>query len=372
MDRLPARRRLLALENAVAAIQSRLDDLTASLEDILDSVAGRAPASEVERLSHAFDLIEERAPASEIARLNHAFEQISELTRQTRAIDDEVTQAHTTLDQLAPEVARISHEVLWESERTNQLLERAVELSPEVAQPNYLANALNSRFDALYHRFENLYRGSREDILERVQHYQLLLDLASLREIGPAVDLGAGRGEWVEFLKNRGFNAYGVDVNEELADAAAAIGVEVRIEDIVSHLRSLGPNTAGLISMFHVAEHLDFEVLTSVIRAASLALNHGGVLLIETPNPTNLRVGAAGFYLDPTHVKPLHPTLLHFLYTESGLTRVSTHFLNQGDQEPSLEVPMALREDPAGLRLVDFLNQNLLSPLDYVVIGYKS
>ena len=175
----------------------------------------------------------------------------------------------------------------------------------------------------------------------------------------------------MEFLTDLGFDAYGVDLNDEMASSGAKKGLTIRNQDILKHLRSLPSNSVGMISMFHVAEHLEYEVLVNVIRASSVALSIGGVLLIETPNPTNLVVGAASFYLDPTHVKPIHPLLLEFLLTESGLNEVTTRYLNSGSEQP-LEVPAPLLDDADGVRLVDLLNQHILSPLDYVSIGYKT
>jgi O-antigen chain-terminating methyltransferase len=357
---------------AIAALQEELSRVPPATEIqrlnyAFELIADRAPASEIERLNHAFELIADRAPASEIERLSHAFEQLSDLARQFEATRKE-------LSDLASRLGRVSQDVTWESERTNRLLEKAEGALPGPMDEHSVesfASHLNSRFDALYHRFENLYRGSRGEITERLGVYRQLLDLPKLREIGPAIDLGAGRGEWIEFLSGLGFEAYGVDVNEEMARAAAELGLAMRVDDILSHLRSLEHNSVGIVSMFHVAEHLEFEVLVNVIRASSLVLDIGGALVIETPNPTNLLVGAASFYLDPTHIKPIHPKLLEFLYAETGFTRVVTHYLNQGGQLP-LDVPQALQEDPAGLRLVEFLNENLLGPLDYVVVGYKS
>jgi O-antigen chain-terminating methyltransferase len=81
-------------------------------------------------------------------------------------------------------------------------------------------------------------------------------------------------------------------------------------------------------------------------------------------------VGASSFYLDPTHVKPIHPKLLEFLFIEADLTDVTIHFLNPGAESP-LEVPEALMGDPDGEQMVALLNEHLLTPFDYVVIGYK-
>jgi len=374
MSPFGSRRKIAELARAVRELASHLEELEGRIAD-------RAPASEVERLNHAFDMIADQVPRSEIERLNHAFVLIGDLARRSEAehreieaTQREISDTGSVLSDLTSGLGRVSHDMTWQSERMNRLLEAAeaaLSDSPHAERTEHLARRLQSRFDALYHRFESLYRGSRQEIKARLELYLDLLDLEYLREIGPAVDLGAGRGEWVEFLNGLGFDVYGVDANEEMIGAAAELGLEIRVDDILNHLRSLDQNSLGMVSMFHVAEHLEFEVLVSVIRAAFLALANGGALVIETPNPTNLRVGAAGFYLDPTHLKPLHPTLLRFLYAESGFTRITTHYLDQGDQEPALEVPKAMHGDPAGLRLVDFLNQNLLSPLDYVVVGYK-
>jgi O-antigen chain-terminating methyltransferase len=185
------------------------------------------------------------------------------------------------------------------------------------------------------------------------------------------VDLGAGRGEWVELLTDLGFDAYGVDVNADMASVAAEQGLTIKVEDLLAHVRSLERDTVGVISMFHVAEHLEFDALIGVIRGAALALAVGGALIVETPNPTNLQVGAASFYLDPTHIKPLHPRLLEFLFSESGFNSVVVHYLNPGPV-PSLKIPRALAEDPDAARLVELVNQSLLSPYDYTVIGYKA
>jgi SAM-dependent methyltransferase len=372
MTRRSSKERIAELEAAVSQMSDRLSQLE-------ESVADRAPSSEIERLNYAFELIADRAPASEIERLNYAFELICD--RAPASEIERVNQAYEHLAQLAQTASeseerldRVTNDILRESERINILLEdveRALPGPVDGEQLESFGDQLSSRFDALYHRFENLYRGSRAEIIKRMGAYHDLMDLSKLREVGPAVDLGAGRGEWVEFLSDLGFQAYGVDLNEEMASSAAERGLTIRKEDILTHLRSLPSGSVGIISMFHVAEHLEFDVLVNVIRASSVALSIGGVLLIETPNPTNLVVGAASFYLDPTHVKPIHPLLLKFLMVESGLQEIATEYLNAGTELP-LEVPMSWLNDADGVRLIDLVNRHILSPFDYVVIGYKS
>jgi SAM-dependent methyltransferase len=380
MPRTSKAKRLQALESAIAELSARLDLLDAT-------VADRAPFSEVERLNHAFALISDRAPASEIERLNHAYELISdrapagEIDRLNLAfaalssLQDQIHELNRTTEELLSKSERTFQGLLSESDRLNALIETASEAMAEGREESQIvrsiADHLDSRFDVTYHRFENLYRGSRSEIKSRMTAYHDLVDLPKLRDIGPAVDLGAGRGEWVELLSELGFDAYGVDVNADMASVAAEQGLTIKVEDLLTHVRSLERDTVGIISMFHVAEHLDFDALIGVIRGAALALAVGGALIVETPNPTNLQVGAASFYLDPTHVKPLHPRLLEFLFSENGFNSVVVHYLNPGPQ-PSLKIPRALAEDPDAARLVELVNQSLLSPYDYAVIGYKA
>lgn len=133
MDRLPTRRRVLALEKALAAIQSRFDDLKASLEGIQGSVAASAPASEIERLNHAFDLIAAKAPISEIERLDQAFSLIAQLNELTadRAPVSEVARLDHAFDLIADrapgsEIARLDHAI--ELIANHRASERVVEV----------------------------------------------------------------------------------------------------------------------------------------------------------------------------------------------------------------------------------------------------
>jgi O-antigen chain-terminating methyltransferase len=349
-------------------IEANVAELSARTEQLAADVANRAPLSEVERLNNAYDilsqvfeLLSDRAPASEIERLDRAYQVMADIQQQLHNVNLELSNLKATS-------GRNRRDLMWESERLNAIIEKAGDAADGAVWVESLSGQLESRFDLLYHRFEDLYRGSREEITKRLGIYEELLDLPKLREVGPAVDLGAGRGEWVEFLTGHGFDAYGVDVNGDMAAAAAQRGLNIEVGDILDHVRTLAPNTIGAISMFHVAEHLDFEALVGVIRSSALALADGGVLIVETPNPTNLQVGSAAFYLDPTHIKPIHPNLLEFVFAESGLTDVTVHYLNRGPQPP-LQVPLALKGDEAGEAMIELLNEQLLTPFDYVVIG---
>ena len=196
--------------------------------------------------------------------------------------------------------------------------------------------------DDFYRRFEDAFRGSRETIDARLAVYQPLLDaLHALDPAAPALDLGCGRGEWLARLARSGLPASGVDLDAGQVAASREAGLEVRQQCAFEALAQTPPGSLALVSAFHVVEHLPFGDLRRLLVLAREALRPGGVLLLETPNPENLCVGATHFHLDPTHCTPLPPALLAFAVEAAGFGATRTLRLNQpphleGDAAPGL------------------------------------
>lgn len=188
------------------------------------------------------------------------------------------------------------------------------------------------RQDAVYERFEEAYRGTEADIRERVAVY--VPDVEFLAQgTAPLLDVGCGRGEWLTLLRERGIPSQGVDLNETMVARCVGAGLDVRFGDAIDALLTAPPGSLGAVTAFHVVEHLRMADLVAFLEAARSALRPGGVIILETPNPTNLLVGAATFYRDPTHVRPLHPDLLGFLVAELGFADVDTRFLHPIEEE---------------------------------------
>jgi len=196
--------------------------------------------------------------------------------------------------------------------------------------------------DDFYWRFEDAFRGSRETIDARLAVYQPLLDaLHALDPAAPALDLGCGRGEWLGRLVRSGLPASGVDLDAGQVAASHEAGLAVRQQCAFEALAQTPPGSLALVSAFHVVEHLPFGDLRRLLVLAREALRPGGVLLLETPNPENLCVGATHFHLDPTHCTPLPPALLAFAVEAAGFGATRTLRLNQpphleGDAAPGL------------------------------------
>lgn len=173
-----------------------------------------------------------------------------------------------------------------------------------------------------YSAFEAAHRGPRELIKERLRVYSpFYLPLRQLAAGGAALDLGCGRGEWLELLQQEGFAAHGVDLDEGMLAACHEQGLSVTCEDALAALEKLPDASQVLVSAFHLVEHLPFDAVRQLISQALRVLQPGGLLILETPNPENIVVGTNNFYLDPTHLRPLPAQLLEFAAQHQGFER---------------------------------------------------
>lgn len=183
-----------------------------------------------------------------------------------------------------------------------------------------------------YRAFEDRYRGSRETIKERLRAYlPFLQPLAGAQ--AAALDLGCGRGEWLELLGEHGFAARGIDLDDGMLAACLERGLDVKNQDALAALREQPDNSLALVSAFHLVEHIPFDLVRQLIAEALRALQPGGLLIMETPNPENLVVGASDFYTDPSHERPVPPNLLAFAAEHGGFAR---HKVVRLQEDPQL------------------------------------
>lgn len=177
--------------------------------------------------------------------------------------------------------------------------------------------------EGFYRAFEELHRGTRELIKLRLRVYLPFIEpLRALYEPANAVDLGCGRGEWLELLQESGFDAQGIDLDDGMLAASRALGLNVQMRDAIGFLKELPDASQVVISGFHIAEHISFSDLQVLVQEAFRVLKPAGLLILETPNPENIVVGTANFYLDPTHMRPIPPQLLSFLPEYYGFEKV--------------------------------------------------
>lgn len=214
--------------------------------------------------------------------------------------------------------------------------------------------------DNFYRAFEDRHRGSRELIKARLQVYlPFVRPLLTQFPNAMAVDLGCGRGEWLEVVSSTGFRAKGVDLDEGMLKACHQLGLDVERREALDALKSLADSSIGIVSAFHVVEHISFDDVRTLITEALRVLVPGGLLIMETPNPENIVVAGSRFYMDPSHLRPLPPPLLSFAAEYAGYERVKVLRLQEN---------AALRDQAAKISLLHVLEE--VSP-DYAVVAQK-
>jgi len=217
--------------------------------------------------------------------------------------------------------------------------------------------------DSFYLAFENRFRGDAATIRERQSYYlPMLEELAPLNNGLPLVDIGCGRGEWLQMLPER-LNRIGIDLNSMNVEACHAQGLSAVQQDALIWLANQPENSVAAVTAFHVIEHLSFEQFNVLLDECQRVLAPGGVVIFETPNPENLISAATHFYTDPTHLHPLPPAFTEFLVEFKGFEQVQIHRLNPIPRE------YALNEDSEVARRCDAL---FYGPQDYAVTASKS
>jgi O-antigen chain-terminating methyltransferase len=206
-----------------------------------------------------------------------------------------------------------------------------------------------------YARFAEAFRGSEE----RVQEAQGIY-LDDFRNCTNVLDIGCGRGEFLELMREAGVQARGIDSSLESIALCREKNLPAEIADLFEYLRGLDDGELDGIFCSQVVEHLPPERLPEMVGLAASKLRRGGVIAIETPNPECLAIFSTYFYLDPTHYRPVPHKLLTFYLSEFGIGDLQVRYLEQAmDSMPSLaELPEAFREAFFG-------------GLDYSIVGRK-
>lgn len=325
----------------------------------LPAVWGTASAGQAHAAAARTEAGEARAQAGE------ARAQAAQAREMLRAESDALK---CDLDRLLGQIAALRREIMFQQRRLTRLAESGSTGSQQMAAAASAQAAgafagSDQRLDALYVAFEDVFRGTREDIKGRISQYLGRLVLAGAGQSSkPIVDVGCGRGEWLEALKESGLAAYGVDSNSMMVERSRSLGLNVVHGDLLEHLRNLEDESRSAVTAFHVVEHVPLGVLVDFLDESLRVLAPGGLLLLETPNPENMRVGATTFYNDPTHRNPIPPETLRFMVEHRGFTEaeiIRLHPAPSSDQ---------LRGDDWNFQ---HLNALLFGPRDYSIMARR-
>lgn len=228
----------------------------------------------------------------------------------------------------------------------------------------------SSRAALDYRGFEDRHRGSFENTKKLLEPY-----VAHFRSSRRVLDIGCGRGEFLQLLKENSISGYGVDLDQGMVDAAIERGLEVVVGDAIEHLFQLPAQAIDGVFSSQVAEHLQTSQLVTMIELCYRRLDAGGVCVIETPNPESLFIFHSFFYVDLTHIKPIHPEALRWAMESVGFTNVRIDKIQPvppgtrlQDLPPELvsEVGWDIAQQNTAR-----LNSLIYGPQHYAAIGFK-
>lgn len=243
-------------------------------------------------------------------------------------------------------------------------------LAQSPVPPERAEAAARAMDGALYEAFENEFRGDPAEIRERLSFY-----VPHFGELGPVVDLGCGRGEFLDLLREAKIEALGVDANPRAIQACRARGLAASEGDLLGFLLGRDAESLGGVFAAQVAEHLPPPVLQAMLAQAHRALRPGGLLVLETVNTRSVIGLLEVFQRDLTHEKPLHAETLAFLVAAAGFSDVRVEYLRPVEPASRLQpVPVDGLPRAAAETLnenVARLNALLYGPQEFAVFARR-
>lgn len=223
-----------------------------------------------------------------------------------------------------------------------------------------------------YTAFEAHFRGSREEIKAKLSIYLPLIEQLAPTDEHSVLDVGCGRGEWLELLREREIYGEGVDSNHDFIDSCRKNGLTVIQEDVFDFFNRSDNRQYKLITGFHILEHIPSDRQIDFLQHIFSLLAPGGLVILETPNPENITVGSCNFYIDPTHLRPVPPQLASFFALQAGFVSPLIARVNRftvGNK------PRTMPDTIAGAdffnELVNLVSSRLLQAPDYSLIAFK-
>ena len=376
-----------ALRNELAqSVAARAEGLralearTGALESAVDSTRDMLYAGSAERASQ-HQALQERLAAHQAALRQWQAAKEDAALRTEEALRAQEAQQEARLKALGDRqstqdaaLARLREQVGNDQRSLRAMLERlTVFLDVAVRhQANETGRDVEGELpvDTQYASFEQAFRGEREQIKQRVAYYLDTLAMAGIEpgDEGVILDLGSGRGEWLEVLQERGYRGRGVDLDRGMLKESEARGHDVVEADALDYLRAQDSSSIAVISSLHMVEHIPHSVLLHLLDEALRVLRPGGVLILETPNPENVLVGSCTFYFDPTHRNPLPPQLLQWVVQSRGFDDAVIDRLSEHRGKPALR-PVS-NNVPAAAQINQMIEW-FTAPPDYAVVARK-
>jgi SAM-dependent methyltransferase len=366
-------RRYDQLNNHIAEVKNQIQ----AVESALPQKVGWPHVSRLYKIMQATD-----------ARLKETAGRSRETDDQLRETDGRVKETNGRLRETDARVSRIVHESLGKiNQELTDIARRAREYKLNILAQQRRLDDLQMQehssiapqstadsvgvpvtendyiLDAMYVSFEDRFRGTREDIKERQRVYLPYVDKVHEKTgAGVILDVGCGRGEWLELLAEHDCKAKGVDLNAMMVVQSRELGLDVEEGDVFDHFTNMESDSLSVVTGFHIVEHLPLKTMLALFDQAYRVLKPGGMVIFETPNPENILVGSCNFYYDPTHRNPIPPEALRFLLEARGYQDLEIVRLHENKEYADLKES----------NISEKITSRFFGPQDYSVIGYKA
>jgi len=370
--------------NANTAISQNLSDLLSQTRsEISGEIQDKIAQAKADVLGEA---------DSRIGNANTAISQnLSDLLSQTKSeisgeIQDKIAQAKADIGKdTAANISELRSEI---DRRIDEHINDAVAaLNDDLDKKAWLAGVLEQRLDKVkdlsvslesndpginYFVFEERFRGPRAAIKQRQSAF-----LEYFEGCKNVLDIGCGRGEFLELLRENGIEAEGADMDEDMVKYCTSKGLKVTRADAISFLEGLEDKSLDGIFLDQVVEHLEPAYLVKMLELCYKKLNYGYNIVVETVNPLSL-TSFANFYIDMTHKRPMHPETLRYLLASVNFRDLDTKFFSPVPDDQRLkrlhiENGSNIENDINEVYNynVNLLNNILYGSQDYMICGKK-
>ena len=306
---------------------------------------------------------------------------LDELRRYHQALTarEHRSEAAVTMLASAHEELRASLSVLHQAAQNlkrevTRLAENGVAIAAAPVTGSTATAPAGSQLDSLdshkYVGFEDQFRGSQDDIRQRVSEYLDIFQGGS-----DVLDIGCGRGEFLSLLREHGIRARGIDINGAMVDVCREQGLDASEADALAYLQSQPDGSLGGIFAAQVIEHLEPRYLTRLLDAAFDKLRPGAPMVLETINPACWFAFFESYIRDITHVRAIHPDTLKYLLIATGFQHVDIRYRAPYPEHDKLQPVAAhasLGDSVETLNAnVEKINRLLFTYLDYAAIARR-
>ncbi len=288
--------------------------------------------------------------------------EIEKLSSKNAALENEFSELHRAVEDLGSENAALNEENTRKSAQIEYVLSKLnISYDPELIDDDVIN----------YFDFENHFRGSFEDIVERQKQYIPYLQTEYVN--GHVLDIGFGRGEMLYLMRQNGIPAVGVDFYAPFVKHAADKGYEVHQGDALTYLSGCDDDSLNGIVLLQVAEHINSECLYQIIRTGYKKLRHGCCFILETPNPESLST-FLNFNIDGSHIKPVHYLTMNYMFQKNGyseIIRLSDDYSRHPFADRVRHHIIDKLDDQEEKQLLVEINEMMFSGRDYTIIARK-